>query len=106
MSGIKGTPEAQSCRLRQLKSRNAHTAVTERASKENSAEPDHTSNSEARIVQASPIFNQTNPTVGYKLRWTRSSNLETVYKPRDISGPISDIVFMHGLNGHPRASWS
>ena len=106
MSGIKGTPETQSCRLRKLKSRNAHTAVTERASKENSAEPDHTSNYEARIVQASPISDQTNPTVSYELRWTRPSNLETVYEPRDISGPISDIVFVHGLNGHPRASWS
>ena len=106
MSGIKDTPEARSCRSGRLKSRNARTAVSAQASKENSAEPDHTSNSEARIVQASPISNQTNLTADYELRWTRPSNLETVYEPRDISGPISDIVFVHGLNGHPRASWS
>ncbi|OCL12311.1 hypothetical protein AOQ84DRAFT_159172 [Glonium stellatum] len=62
-------------------------------------------NSETQVVCSSAVSEQTKQASDYELLYTRSY-LETIYEPRDISGPISDIVFVHGLNGHRRASWS
>ena len=53
----------------------------------------------------SQIFSNPKPRPSRKPIWVQEHGLTLLFEPADLNATVADVVFVHGLQGHPYKTW-